>query len=965
LQPFFEIKMTKHNAFQLRHIGPRKEEINSMLKTIGVKSLDQLIDETIPASIRLKKPMNVDEGMTEFEFASHISEMGKKNLLFKNFIGQGYYGTITPAVIQRNILENPGWYTAYTPYQAEISQGRLEGLLNFQTVISDLTGLPIANGSLLDESTAAAEGALMLFHSRSRDKVKSGVNKLFIDQNCFEQTLIVVEGKAKAAGIQVVIGDIETSNLDGTYFAALVQFPDKEGFAKDFNQVVAQLTLNDIKLIVASDLLALTLMTPPGEWGADVVVGNSQRFGVPMGYGGPHAGFFATKEEYKRNIPGRIIGVSVDRDGRSALRMALQTREQHIRRDKATSNICTAQALLAIMASMYAVYHGPARLIEIATDISRQANGLSKTLKKLGYKIKHKAFFDTICVESENAQELVKVAADQGINIFSRNDGIITISIDETTTNEELNNLIAVFAQVAEVESVKLQHSNSTGVPNYLERQTAFLTHPIFNSHQSETDMMRYIKSLENKDISLTRSMISLGSCTMKLNAASELYPITNPQFANLHPIVPLNQAKGYSEVIENLRVSLSEVTGFDSVSFQPNSGAQGEYAGLMVIRAFHESMGNGHRNIVLIPSSAHGTNPASAVVAGMKVVVVKCDEAGNIDIDDLRTKAEANKNDLGALMVTYPSTHGVFEEGIMEITKIIHENGGQVYMDGANMNAQVGLTNPATIGADVCHLNLHKTFAIPHGGGGPGVGPIGVAKHLTPFLPAHPLVKTGGENGIHAVSGAPFGSSLILLISYGYVKMLGGAGMTDSTKFAILNANYLKAKLQGSFEVLYKGSKGHVAHEMILDCRPFKKSAHIEVTDIAKRLIDYGYHAPTVSFPVAGTVMVEPTESESMKELDRFASAMIEIRNEIKSIESGDSLAEVSVLRNAPHTAEALISSDWTFAYSREKAAFPLPWVKDSKYWVPVSRIDDAHGDRNLICSCPPMEEYESVESV
>jgi glycine dehydrogenase len=956
--------MTKHNAFQLRHIGPRKEEINSMLKTIGVKSLDQLIDEIIPASIRLKKPMNVAEGMTEFDFASHITEMGSKNLILKNFLGQGYYGTITPAVIQRNVLENPGWYTAYTPYQAEISQGRLEGLLNFQTVVSDLTALPIANASLLDESTAAAEGALMLYHSRSRDKVKAGVNKLFIDQNCFEQTIIVVEGKAKAAGIDVVIGNIETSNLDATYFAVLVQFPDKEGLAQDFNPVVAKLSEHDIKLVVATDLLALTLMTPPGEWGADVVVGNSQRFGVPMGYGGPHAGFFATKEEYKRSIPGRIIGVSVDRDGRPALRMALQTREQHIRRDKATSNICTAQALLAIMASMYAVYHGPARLVEIAEDISKQAHDLANALEELGYPIKHTSYFDTICFESNNVERLVQTAADQGMNIFGRN-GHVMISVDETTSNKDLNNLIKVFADVSGVESTTINHSNTTGFPGNLERQSTFLTHPIFNSHQSETDMMRYIKSLENKDISLTRSMISLGSCTMKLNAASELYPISNPQFANLHPFVPLNQAKGYTEVIENLRTSLSVVTGFDSVSFQPNSGAQGEYAGLMVIRAFHESMGNSHRNIVLIPSSAHGTNPASAVVAGMKVVVVKCDEQGNIDIDDLRAKAETNKNDLGALMVTYPSTHGVFEEGIMEITQIIHENGGQVYMDGANMNAQVGLTNPATIGADVCHLNLHKTFAIPHGGGGPGVGPIGVAKHLTPFLPAHPLVKTGGQNGIHAVSGAPFGSSLILLISYGYVKMLGATGMTDSTKFAILNANYLKAKLQGSFEVLYTGRKGHVAHEMILDCRPFKKSAHIEVTDIAKRLIDYGYHAPTVSFPVAGTVMVEPTESESMKELDRFASAMIEIRSEINAIESGETTADASVLKNAPHTAEALISSDWAYEYSREKAAFPLAWVKESKYWVPVSRIDDAHGDRNLICSCPPIEEYESVETV
>ncbi len=953
--------MIKHDSFQLRHIGPRKEEIQIMLDTIGVKSIDQLIDETIPASIRLKKPMKIEDGITEFEFDKHIQEVGAKNKLFRNFIGQGYSGTITPAVIKRNILENPGWYTAYTPYQAEISQGRLEGLLNFQTVICDLTGLPIANGSLLDESTAAAEGALMLYHSRSRDKVKANVNKLFIDHLCFGQTIEVVKGKAEAVGIEIIIGDIDTHTFDESYFGALVQYPNREGHAKEFKKAVNDLTVNDIKLIVATDLMALTLLTPPGEWGADVVVGNSQRFGVPLGYGGPHAGFFATKDEYKRNIPGRIIGVSIDREGKPALRMALQTREQHIRRDKATSNICTAQALLAIMASMYAVYHGPARLKEIATDISKNAKGLANVLSKLGLSIKHKTYFDTICIEDIDADAFQNVARKHGINVWNM-DGNICISIDETTKSNDLNALVEVFAEFLKKEPTKVKPSTSTGIPDYLERATPYLTHPIFNSHQSETDMMRYIKSLENKDISLTRSMISLGSCTMKLNAASELYPITNPSFANLHPFVPLDQAKGYTEVIKNLHDSLCEVTGFDSVSFQPNSGAQGEYAGLMVIRAFHEHMGNGHRNIVLIPSSAHGTNPASAVVAGMKVVVVKCDDNGNIDLDDLRSKAEKHTNDLGALMVTYPSTHGVFEESIMEITKIIHEHGGQVYMDGANMNAQVGLTSPGSIGADVCHLNLHKTFAIPHGGGGPGVGPIGVAKHLSPFLPKHPYINTGGKTGIRPVSGAPFGSSLILLISYGYVKMLGGQGMTDSTKFAILNANYLKSKLQGSFDVLYKGSNGRVAHEMILDCRPFKKSAQIEVTDIAKRLIDFGYHAPTVSFPVAGTVMVEPTESESMKELDRFAEAMIQIRQEIRLIEEGRSLAEVSVLRNAPHTASTLLTDDWQFAYSRETAAFPLPWVVENKYWVPVSRIDDAHGDRNLICSCSPLEEYEST---
>mgnify|MGYP006080804675 CR=1 FL=1 len=955
--------MIKHDSFQLRHIGPRKEEIQTMLDAIGVNSIDQLIDQTVPASIRLKKPMNVAEGITEFEFDEHIQELASKNKLYRNFIGQGYYGTITPAVIKRNILENPAWYTAYTPYQAEISQGRLEGLLNFQTMVSDLTGLPIANASLLDESTAAAEGAMMLFNSRSRDKVKAGANKLFIDHLCFGQTIEVVKGKSATIGIEVIVGDIETQQFDTTYFAAMAQFPNREGNAKDHNTVITGLAQHDIKLIVATDLMALTLLAPPGEWGADVVVGNSQRFGVPLGYGGPHAGFFATKEDYKRNIPGRIIGVSVDREGHQALRMALQTREQHIRRDKATSNICTAQALLAIMASMYAVYHGPLRLKEIATDISCAANGLAETLTKMGFSVKHRSFFDTVCVDNIDAALFQKLSEKHGINAWNNGENI-SISLDETTKEKDIVDLIKLFAAFSDQKIIELESTNSKGIPYYLERVTPFLEHPIFNSHQSETDMMRYIKSLENKDISLTRSMISLGSCTMKLNAASELYPISNPKFANLHPFVPINQAKGYTEIIKNLHDALCEVTGFDSVSFQPNSGAQGEYAGLMVIRAFHESMGNGHRNIVLIPSSAHGTNPASAVVAGMKVIVVKCDENGNIDLEDLRLKAEQHNDDLGALMVTYPSTHGVFEESIMEITKIIHQHGGQVYMDGANMNAQVGLTNPGIIGADVCHLNLHKTFAIPHGGGGPGVGPIGVAKHLTPFLPRHPFVKTGGLTGISPVSGAPFGSSLILLISYGYVKMLGGSGMTDSTRFAILNANYLKARLEGSFDVLYSGSNGHVAHEMILDCRPFKKSAQIEVSDIAKRLIDYGYHAPTVSFPVVGTVMIEPTESESMKELDRFADAMIQIRNEIKIIENGESLAEVSVLRNAPHTAAILMTDDWQFGYSREKAAFPLPWVKNMKYWAPVSRIDDAFGDRNLICSCPPLEEYETAEA-
>ena len=952
--------MTRHDSFQLRHIGPRREEIQSMLETIGVKSIDQLIDETVPKSIRMKGGLNLEDSISEYEFLQHADELGHMNKLNRNFIGQGYYGTITPSVIKRNILENPGWYTAYTPYQAEISQGRLEGLLNFQTVISDLTGLEIANASLLDEGTAAAEAVMMLFHSRSREQQKANVNKLFIDELCFTQTVAVVKAKAEAVGIEVIVDSIDNINLDESFFGVLLQSPNKEGLISDYSPLMAQVEELGIKTVVASDLLALCLMKPPGEWGADVVVGSTQRFGVPMGFGGPHAGFFATKDDYKRNIPGRIIGVSIDRDNKPALRMALQTREQHIRRDKATSNICTAQALLAIMASMYAVYHGPIRLKAIAEETAQKAKRLASSIEKLGFKMRHDAYFDTICIEGSDLEKVRKVALEHDTNFAYHTNGTISISVDESTQEQDLEAVIDIFSKVADKEGKLTAENGQVAVPVHLQRSTPFLEHPIFNAFQSETDMMRYIKQLENKDISLTRSMISLGSCTMKLNAATELYPISNPRFANLHPFVPADQAKGYLTMIEELNRSLSIVTGFDSLSFQPNSGAQGEYAGLMVIRAYHEANGHPNRTKVLIPSSAHGTNPASAVVAGLEVVVVKCDDEGNIDVEDLKAKAEKYSDELCALMVTYPSTHGVFEESIMEITKIVHDNGGQVYMDGANMNAQVGLTNPGMIGADVCHLNLHKTFAIPHGGGGPGVGPIGVAKHLTPFLPTHQLFKTGGEQGIGPVSSAPFGSALILLISYGYIKMLGGEGMTEATKFAMLNANYLKARLEDHYPVLYTGGNGRVAHEMILDCRPFKRTAQIEVTDIAKRLIDYGYHAPTVSFPVAGTLMVEPTESESKKELDRFAEALIEIRHEIEAIERGDSLAETSVLRNAPHTAEVVTADEWPFVYPRSKAAYPLPWIAESKYWVPVSRIYDAHGDRNLICTCPPLEEYD-----
>jgi glycine dehydrogenase len=962
LQPYFRVDMIRHDSFQLRHIGPRREEVESMLQTVCVSSLEQLIDETIPASIRMKKPLNLDEGVSEFEFLEMIKDIGEENQVFKNFIGQGYYGTITPSVIKRNILENPGWYTAYTPYQAEISQGRLEGLLNFQTVVSDLTGLEIANASLLDEGTAAAEAAIMLFHSRTKEQERNNCNKFFIDEFCFTATIHVVKAKCEALGVEVVIGTADQIELDETYFGALVQSPNKEGVISDYSPLVKQTDEMGIKLVVASDLMALCMLNPPGEWGADVVVGSSQRFGVPMGYGGPHAGFFATREDYKRHIPGRIIGVSIDRDNKPALRMALQTREQHIRRDKATSNICTAQALLAIMASMYAVYHGPARLKAIAEETAQKARRLADSLKNAGVKIVHDAYFDTVCVQPNDQKKLRETAESMRCNFWYHGNGNVTIAVDETTQEKDLAFILSVFEAAEEhSKDVKLRKENGqVAVPVHLQRVTPFLEHPIFNAFQSETDMMRYIKQLENKDIALTRSMISLGSCTMKLNAASELYPISNPQFANLHPFVPIEQAQGYQKVIKELHDDLCEITGFHGMSFQPNSGAQGEYTGLMVIRAYHESRNDHHRKIVLIPSSAHGTNPASAVMAGMKVVVVKCDKHGNIDLDNLREKAEKHSSELGALMVTYPSTHGVFESEIMEMTKIIHDHGGQVYMDGANMNAQVGLTNPGLIGADVCHLNLHKTFAIPHGGGGPGVGPIGVAEHLTPFLPTHPYLNMGGKHAIGPVSSAPYGSALILLISYGYIKMLGAQGLTDSTKFAILNANYLKKKLEDQYPVLYSAKNGRVAHEMIIDCRPFKRTAQIEVTDIAKRLIDYGFHAPTVSFPVAGTIMIEPTESESKKELDRFIDALSEIRREIAVIEQGDSLAETSVLRNAPHTVEVLTADEWPFTYTRQKAAYPLPWIMDNKYWPPVSRVYDAHGDRNLICTCPPLEDYE-----
>jgi glycine dehydrogenase len=955
------------DQFINRHNGPRQHEIDAMLKTINATSVDELIDQTVPAGIRLKKPLNIAPAMSEYQYHKHLKSIAKKNKVFKSYLGLGYYGTIIPAVIQRNILENPGWYTAYTPYQAEIAQGRLEAILNFQTMVMDLTGMEIANASLLDEGTAAAEAMTMLFHNRSREATKRNANKFFVDKNCFDQTTDVLNTRAVPVGIELVIGDFKSANIDDSYFGLLIQYPAKNGAVVNYQAFVNEVKKHDIGVVVATDLLSLALLTPPGFWGADVVVGNSQRFGVPMGFGGPHAAFFACREEFKRVIPGRIIGVSVDASGNPALRMALQTREQHIRRDKATSNICTAQALLAIMASMYAVYHGPHGIKGIAEQVHLTAAAAAEELSSLGFKIVNPLFFDTICVQIPKGlkmDSLKEIATKAEINLNYVDDETVTIAFDQTVDEHDLRLLIDVFAafnQKSFGKDIHLSSYKNSIASSELTRKTPILTHPIFSMHHSESEMMRYIKRLENKDLSLTHSMISLGSCTMKLNAASELYPITWPEFSNMHPFAPSDQTLGYKEMIDQLEKDLCEITGFAAMSFQPNSGAQGEYAGLMVIRAYHESRGDHHRNVSLIPSSAHGTNPASAAMCGMSIVVVKCDEKGNIDVADLKEKAEKHKNELSCLMVTYPSTHGVYEESIREITDIIHQNGGQVYMDGANMNAQVGLTSPGNIGADVCHLNLHKTFAIPHGGGGPGMGPIGVAPQLVPFLPGHALVKTGGEKAIHAVSAAPWGSALILLISYGYIKMLGADGVTDATKIAILNANYIKEKLKNSFPTLYSGSNGRCAHEMILDCREFKRTAHIEVGDIAKRLMDYGFHAPTVSFPVPDTIMVEPTESESKVELDKFCDAMIEIRKEIDEVINGIADKDDNVLKNAPHTAKSVINGSWKHAYSREKAVYPLSWIKEAKFWPSVSRVDNAYGDRNLICACPPIESYEN----
>jgi glycine dehydrogenase len=952
-------------SFKNRHIGPSSADASIMLKKVNADNMEKLIEQTIPSHIRLISPLKTGAAMSEFEYLNHIKELGKKNKLYKSYLGLGYYGTITPSVIQRNILENPGWYTAYTPYQAEIAQGRLEAILNFQTVVCDLTAMPIANASLLDESTAAAEAMTMFYGSRSREALAKGAIKFFVSDKCFPQTIDVLKTRANPLGIELVIGDHRKVEITDLFFGALVQYPDFDGEVCDFGKLVSDLKSVGGFLAVATDLLALTLLTPPGEWGADAVVGNSQRFGVPMGYGGPHAAFFATKEEFKRLIPGRIIGVSVDIHGNTAYRMALQTREQHIKRDKATSNICTAQALLAIMAGMYAVYHGPEGLSSIATDIHSKASALKYALILSGYKPINQNFFDTVSFElpSGLVQNQIKDVLEKNeINIRYNQNGTISISIDETVSASELNILVSILTKLTDNER---KAEINTLKPKAFVRSSKFLTKKIFSSYHSETEMMRYIKRLENKDLSLTHSMISLGSCTMKLNAASELYPITMPEWAGLHPFVPINQAAGYTQMIEELNRDLSDITGFAAMSFQPNSGAQGEYAGLMVIRQYHISRSEGHRNVALIPSSAHGTNPASAAMAGMKIIVVKCDSLGNIDIEDLRTKAEQHKHDLSCLMVTYPSTHGVFEESIIDITNIIHDNGGLVYMDGANMNAQVGLTSPGNIGADVCHLNLHKTFAIPHGGGGPGMGPIGVAKHLVPFLPSHTLVPVGGDKGIHAVSAAPYGSALILLISYGYIKMLGADGLKASTEYAILNANYLKEILKDHYKILYVGKNGRVAHEMILDCSEYKRTTGVEVADIAKRLMDYGFHAPTVAFPVVDTLMIEPTESESLEELDKFAQAMISIRNEIREIEEGRADKANNVIKNAPHTAKSVISSEWNKPYSREKAVYPLSFIAESKFWPSVGRIDNAYGDRNLICTCPDVNSYAQEEEL
>jgi len=949
--------------FLTRHIGPRENEISKMCSQIGVKSLDELINKTVPANIRLKKPLNLPESISEYEYLIKLRRIASKNKLFKTYIGKGYYGTITPSVILRNILENPSWYTSYTPYQAEISQGRLEALLNFQTVVLELTKMEIANCSLLDEATAAAEAMIMMFHSRNREKTKSGANILFVDKNIFQQSLAVIKTRAFPLGIEVTTGNFEEYIFNEKTFGAIVQYPAANGNIPNYKLFIEKSHNSGAMVAVDADILSLVLLTPPGEWNTDIVFGSTQRFGIPISFGGPYAAYFATRDAFKRTMPGRIIGVSVDTNGRTALRMALQTREQHIKRERATSNICTAQALLATMAGMYAVYHGPVGLKRIANHINSIATLFNQKIKELGYTQENNTFFDTLLIKlpsSVNHEKIKAIALEHEINLNYIDNIMVGVSFDETTTLSDINSLINVFALAVGKQVTEIKEYPAISVLSENEKRTdKILQQSIFQNFQSETEMMRYIKKLERKDFSLTHSMISLGSCTMKLNAATEMLPLSWPEFTNIHPFVPANQATGYFQLIDELGNMLKEITGFAAISFQPNSGAAGEYAGLTLIRKYYESKEQLNRNIILIPSSAHGTNPASAAMAGLNIVIVDCDTKGNINIEDLKKKAEANKNELFGLMVTYPSTHGVFESAIVEMTNIIHQFGGQVYMDGANMNAQVGLTSPAHIGADVCHLNLHKTFAIPHGGGGPGIGPICVASHLVDFLPQHPEVKTGGSKGVDAVSAAPFGSAGILTISHAYCTMLGGKGLTEATKYAILNANYIATSLKKYFDVLYTGENGFVAHEMILDCRKFKDISHITETDIAKRLMDYGFHAPTLSFPVHGTLMIEPTESESLQELDRFIDAMKSIYNEIMEVKNGIADENDNVLKNAPHTAQDLLSNDWNHKYSRQKAAYPLKWIIENKFFPTISRIDDAYGDRNLVCTCSAIESY------
>lgn len=957
------------DRFVNRHLGPNKEALKDMLATIGVDSLEQLIEETVPSNIRYKKELNLPEAMSEFDYLNMLKEVAAKNKVFKSYIGLGYYPTITPPAILRNVFQNPGWYTPYTPYQAEIAQGRLEALLNFQTMVSDLTGLPIANASLLDEGTAAAEAMYMFYNNKNKRAKGDLANQILVSKKIYPQTLDVIYARAEPLDIEVVLTD--TFEITDKTFAILLQYPDLNGGVVDYKAIVEKAQANKIHTIVAADLMSLALLTPPGEWGADAVVGNTQRFGVPMGFGGPHAAYFATKDDFKRQIPGRIIGVSIDSSGDRALRMALQTREQHIRRDKATSNICTAQALLAVMASMYAVYHGPDGIKAIAGRMHTLTQILDLELQRLGYKQLNSYYFDTIKIEIDPTQrgKIKDAALAAKMNFYYADEQSVQISLNEVVDIRAVAEIINVFAELKGAADVSIEQlvnkykDLTVKIPADLVRTTAYLTHPTFNTYHSESQLMRYIKMLENKDLSLVHSMISLGSCTMKLNAATEMFPVSWPEFSDIHPFAPSSQTKGYEQLINELEDYLCVITGFDACSLMSNSGAQGEYSGLLAIRAYHKSRGEGHRNIALIPSSAHGTNPVSAVLAGMKVVVTKCDERGNLDINDLAEKAEKYKDNLAALMVTYPSTHGVFEANIKEVCALIHKFGGKVYMDGANMNAQVGLTSPGEIGADVCHLNLHKTFAIPHGGGGPGMGPICVNESLAPFLPKHAFRMVGGSQGSHAVSAAPWGSASILLISYGYIRLLGRTGCKAATEYAILNANYIKAKLETEYDVLYTGEQGRAAHELIIDLRNFK-AVGVSAEDVAKRLMDYGFHAPTMSFPVAGTIMIEPTESEDQAELDRFCDALLEIRKEIDEIATGKADAQNNVLHNAPHKQTVVVSSEWDRPYSVEKAVFPLPYLRTNKFWPQIGRVNNAYGDKNLICACPPMEMYEEVEA-